>query len=99
MTDPKDDTSQGVPHVISAEPLPEMPEDLLAQLIAASQAPAPPPRSLRSKLFVPMLVAAIGLGASFMSCVGQSFSYRQAHALEGIEQQLKDIKANCSIKP
>lgn len=97
MTDSKDDTSQGVPHVIAAEPLPE---DLLAQLIAASQMPAPPaPRSLRSKLFVPMLVAAIGLGASFMSCVGQSFSYRQAHALEGIEQQLKDIKANCSIKP
>ena len=56
-------------------------------------------RSLRSKLFIPILVAAIGLGASIMSCVGQSFSYRQAHALEGIEQQLKDIKANCSIKP
>jgi hypothetical protein len=92
--DPKAEPSQAVPHVISAE---DIPEDLLAQILAASQAPAPQPRSLRSKLFVPMLVAAIGLGASVMSCVGQSFSYRQAHALEGIEQQLKDIKANCTI--
>jgi hypothetical protein len=31
-----------------------------------------------------------------MSCVGQSFSYRQARAMEGIEQQLKEIRASCT---
>jgi hypothetical protein len=51
--------------------------------------------SLKRKLIVASLIAAIGLGASIMSCVGQSFSYRQAHALEGIEQQLKEIRASC----
>jgi hypothetical protein len=31
-----------------------------------------------------------------MSCVGQSFSLRQARAMEGIEQQLTHIQRNCS---
>jgi len=63
--------------------------------------PEPPPSksALRRKLLIATLIAAIGLGASFMSCVGQSFSYRQAHALEGIEQQLKEIRASCSATP
>ena len=39
-----------------------------------------------------LLVAGIGVGASVMSCVGQSFSLRQARALEGIEQQLQLIQ-------
>jgi hypothetical protein len=53
--------------------------------------------SLKRKLIVASLIAAIGFGASIMSCVGQSFSYRQAHALEGIEQQLKEIRASCAV--
>ena len=52
-------------------------------------------RSLRHKLLVAVVIAAIGVGASIMSCVGQSFSYRQARAMEGIEQQLKEIRASC----
>jgi hypothetical protein len=53
---------------------------------------------MRRKLLYAVLVAAIGIGASIMSCVGQSFSYRQARAMEGIEQQLKEIRASC-MKP
>jgi hypothetical protein len=77
----------------------------LAQMLAASAMPGVVPddpadkRSLRGKLFVAVLIAAVGIGASIMSCVGQSFSYRQAHALEGIEQQLKEIRAGCSVAP
>lgn len=56
---------------------------------------APSRSSLRRKLLITVLIAAIGVGASIMSCVGQSFTYRQAHALEGIEQQLKEIRASC----
>ena len=52
--------------------------------------------ALRRKLLIAVLIAAVGLGASIMSCVGQSFSYRQARAMEGIEQQLKEIRASCS---
>lgn len=51
------------------------------------------------KFIVAALIAAIGIGASVMSCVGQSFTYRQAHALEGIEQQLKEIRAGCGTTP
>lgn len=51
--------------------------------------------ALRKKLVIAIVIAGVGLGASIMSCVGQSFSYRQAHALEGIEQQLKEIRASC----
>jgi hypothetical protein len=74
------------------------PEDL-ARLLAMSGMPGPagPPgkSSLRRKIIIASLIAGIGVGASVMSCVGQSFSYRQAHALEGIEQQLKEIRASC----
>jgi hypothetical protein len=72
----------------------------MAQMIMSSgmPTPAPPPSrwSLRSKLFGALLFAGIGVGASAMSCVGQSFSLRQARALEGIEQQLKQIQMSCS---
>lgn len=79
------------------------PEDL-ARLLVASGMPSPvdPPRSksaLRRKILIASLIAGIGVGASIMSCVGQSFSYRQAHALEGIEQQLREIRSSCAVVP
>jgi hypothetical protein len=89
-------------------PAPELPTELhplnqeeIAALFAAAGAGAAGGKpsgkgSLKRKLIVASLIAAVGLGASIMSCVGQSFSYRQAHALEGIEQQLKEIRASCS---
>jgi hypothetical protein len=87
-------------------PLPPPPEtakiapDDLARMIAASAVPTPMPepsrRDLRKKLLLGIAIGAIGVGASFMSCVGQSFSYRQARALEGIEQQLKELRVNCT---
>ena len=77
------------------------PDDLAYMLAASMPTPGPsggPPGSgaLRKKLLIAVLIAAIGVGASIMSCVGQSFSYRQARAMEGIEQQLKEIRASCS---
>ena len=65
---------------------------------SAVPTPEPPPdqKSLRRKLLVAILVAVVGVGASFMSCIGQSFSLRQARALEGIEQQLSQIRASCT---
>ena len=79
------------------------PEDLAQMLAASGMLPTPGPSggppdgsALRRKLLIAVLIAAIGVGASVMSCVGQSFSYRSAHALEGIEQQLKEIRASCS---
>jgi hypothetical protein len=77
------------------------PEDLARLLAVGMPSPEPPPnkRSLRKKLLIAGLIAGIGVGASAMSCVGQSFSYRQAHALEGIEQQLKEIRAGCTVVP
>lgn len=81
------------------------PEELAALLVASGLGASPPPpspqtkRALRRKLMIAALIAAAGLGASVMSCVGQSFSYRQARALEGIEQQLKDIRASCAATP
>jgi hypothetical protein len=90
----------GVPHAVplSAEEI--SPEDL-AKLLTAGMMPTPgsapgdlPGKgSLRRKLLVAVLIAAVGVGASFMSCVGQSFSYRQARALEGIEHEIKEIRA------
>ena len=80
----------------------EMSSEDLAQLLMASgmmpsSGSAPPGKgSLRKKLLIAALIAVIGLGASIMSCVGQSFSYRQARAMEGIEQELKGIRAGCS---
>ena len=47
-------------------------------------------RSLRRKLIVGILIGALGAGASALSCVGQSFSYRQAKALEAISKQLAE---------
>lgn len=81
--------------------------DDLAQMLAASVMPTPTPTpgptgdrppsgGVRRKLMIAVLIAAVGVGASVMSCVGQSFSYRQARAMEGIEQQLKEIRASCS---
>jgi uncharacterized protein HemX len=83
-----DDVSEGAPRVMPSVEL--SPEDV-ARLFTA--APAPTSGSLRSKLLFAALVAAVGLGASIMSCVGQSFSLRQARALEGIQQQLVEMRA------
>ena len=77
------------------------PEDLARLLVASGMpAPGPPPSrwSLRSKLFGALLIAGIGVGASAMSCVGQSFSLRQARALEGIEQQLSKLQQGCVVR-
>jgi hypothetical protein len=85
---------------------PQISPEGLAQLYAASGVPSPAPPdpppsrwSLRSKLLGAILFAGIGVGASAMSCVGQSFSLRQARALEGIEQQLIQIRASCIAAP
>lgn len=88
------DESQGPPQAA-----PDISPEDFERLLVASGMPLPEPSSskssLRKKLLIAGLIACIGLGASVMSCVGQSFSYRQAHALEGIEQQLKEIRASC----
>ena len=74
--------------------------DDLARLLMASGMPSPEPPSgrsaMRKKLLIAALIGGIGVGTSVMSCVGQSFSYRQARALEGIEQQLKTIRMDCA---
>ena len=80
------------------------PEDLdrLAAVMAAvpssarPSTPSPSRWSLRSKLIVTVLIAGIGVGASVMSCVGQSFSLRQARALESIDAHLATLSAGCS---
>jgi len=78
---------------VSQEPSPpegqEISHDDLAQERLATA------RDKQHKLLLAALITVIGIGASIMSCVGQSFSYRQARALEGIEQQLKDIQTSC----
>lgn len=66
--------------------------DVLDQIRRASA------RDNRRKLVAAVLITVIGIGASVMSCVGQSFGYRQAHALEGIEQQLREIRGSCAVK-
>ena len=100
---PQDPPPPKAPETETAKISPE----LLAQLFAASAVlPAPEELpggagggALRKKLLVAITIAAIGVGASIMSCVGQSFSYRQARAMEGIEQQLKEIRATCTVAP
>ncbi len=103
-----DDAPQNAP-----SPQPETqkisPDELAKMLAASGMMPTPseptpgnlPGRggAMHRKLLVAVLIAAIGVGASIMSCVGQSFSYRQARALEEIEQQLKEIRANCTRAP
>lgn len=53
----------------------------------------------RRKFLITVLITILGVGASIMSCVGQSFGYRQARALEGIELQLREIHTSCTVKP
>ena len=97
---PKDDVSQGIPNVAPTQNI--SPDDL-AQLLMASGMPMPEPppskSSIRRKIIIAALIAGVGIGASVMSCVGQSFSLRQARAQEGIEQQLKEIRASCLKAP
>jgi len=88
--------AQAVPPVVTtADSM--TPEDLARLLAATGPVPddVPSKGSVRRKLIIAILIAGIGVGASVLSCVGQSFSYRQAHAMEGIEQQLKEIRASC----
>jgi hypothetical protein len=75
------------------------PEEI-ALAYAASVPVAVPNQSVRAKILGAILVAGIGVGASVMSCVGQSFSLRQARAQEGIAQELQllrlQIQQGCS---
>lgn len=85
----------------SVPPTPS-PDEMARMLAAAPAMPSPrtsPRSSLRGKLVGAILIAGIGVGASIMSCVGQSFSLRQARALEGIEQQLVQIRSSCAAAP
>jgi len=86
-----DDVSEGVPRAMPSVEL--SPEDVARLFTAGTPVSGATPSSLRSKLIFAALVAAVGLGASIMSCVGQSFSLRQARALEGIQQQLVEMRA------
>lgn len=98
MTDVPQDPPQP-----QSQPQPETqkisPEDLARMLEASSGATPGNGRALRRKIVVAVLIAAVGVGASIMSCVGQSFSLRQARAMEGIEQQLKQIRDGCTKGP
>jgi uncharacterized protein YbjT (DUF2867 family) len=102
-----DSAPQGPPLPPPPPETQEISPDDLARMIAASAVPAPGIApgglpgggALRRKLLAAILIAAIGIGASIMSCIGQSFSYRQARAMEGIEQQLKEIRASCTAAP
>lgn len=85
-------------------PPPEISPEDLAKMMAASEMPMPGSMpsgagAMRRKLLAAVAIGAIGIGASVMSCVGQSFSYRQARAMEGIERQLKEIRASCLVAP
>lgn len=99
-----DDPPPGVTHAVPPSTEEMSPEDLAKLLRPSGIMPSPgsapgdlPGKSsLHRKLLVAVLIATIGVGASVMSCVGQSFSYRSARAMEGIEQQLKEIRASCS---
>lgn len=91
-----------LPHGVPPPDSAVSPEDL-ANLFAAMGAvgamepPAGPPRgrgALRRKILFASLIALIGVGASFASCVGQSFSLRQARALESIEVQLQGLRTD-----
>lgn len=89
-----DPSQQDAPHLTpSADSM--TPEDLERLLASAGMVPPPSKSALRRKILITAVIAGVGVGASVMSCVGQSFSYRQAHALEGIEEQLKEIRASC----
>jgi hypothetical protein len=108
--DPPQDPPQDPPKDAPPETVRISPE-VLASLFAASAMPLPgdPPsdnanpgggnRAMRRKVYFAVAVATLGVGASIMSCVGQSFSFRQARAMEGIEQQLKEIRATCTVAP
>jgi hypothetical protein len=90
--------SDDAPQVVAASPgePPRMPGTFWP-------GPANPPpragRSARAKLLGAILIAGVGVGASALSCVGQSFSLRQARALEGIEQQLSSIHQQLANLP
>lgn len=51
-------------------------------------------KEMRRKLAAAVAIAVITTGASVLSCVGQSFTYRQAKALEGIERAL--VEKGCT---
>lgn len=69
------------------------PDDMARMFMGAAGTPAPRRRGfLSGKLLGAILVAGVGIGASAMSCVGQSFSLRQARAQEGIVQQLQLLR-------
>jgi hypothetical protein len=75
------------------------PEEAAARMTPdqmAQYAGRPPQRGISAKILGAVLIAAVGLGASALSCVGQSFSLRQARALEGIEQHLLEIERSCA---
>ncbi len=46
-------------------------------------------RKHRRQIAMALVVGALSAGATVMSCVGQSFSLRQARALEAIEHRLE----------
>jgi hypothetical protein len=78
--------------------LPTPPEAQFISPEALDQLRRASARDRRRKLLVAALITAVGIGASVMSCVGQSFGYRQARALEGIQQQLQEMRASCPVR-
>lgn len=53
-------------------------------------------RRMRNQIIGAALLGALSAGAAASSCVGQSFSLRQARALEAIEQLLAGKAAACA---
>ncbi len=71
--------TDGAPDPVAASPN----EADVARAIAVAQ------RRRRNQILGAVLVTGLTVGASVMSCVGQSFSLRQARALEAIQHAIE----------
>jgi hypothetical protein len=57
-------------------------------------------KKMRRQLIIGALVGALGIAATAMGIIGQSFSYRSAHALERIGDQIEVLsKQRCAATP
>ena len=86
-----------------------------AEIHAAMSAPPPPlepaqmmdpaqyaraEAQMRKKLRRQLVIGALGVAATIMAIVGQSFSYRSAHALERIGDQIEVLsRQRCGAAP
>jgi len=96
----KSDVTNAEIHAAMSAPPPPLEPAQMMDPAQYARAEAQMRKKMRRQLVIGAIIGALGVAATIMAIVGQSFSYRSAHALERIGDQIEALsRQRCGAAP